>query len=476
MITGTDLITIESTEIIAQENADKTVDFVQAQAASLRLQFADIMGISHDGKRNLYGIYGYPSEVSFDQMWAYSRRMGVANRITHGVAKSCWRDGFEVYADSKEDADKVLEDQLQALKASGLNRKLEQADILNRIGRFSVMFVGVPDGREPHLPVGKVPGDKLDQIYFKAYAYDGIQISQQVNDPTNPRFGLPEMYQVQKMQRSGSSGKDVQQESINVHWTRIVHMNEEALDSDVEGMGQLEPIFNRILDLDKATGGSAEAYFRNAKGKMAYEVDPKFASSLTDTKVQDSFKKGAEEFTNEFQDFILAVGAKAKGIDTPHATPKDTVMAAYWEISAYTGIAIRLLIGEGSGQLAGSEDQLSYNAIVAARQDTLCAIWVLNVLKILQMAGMLDLDPAYDVRFPHQQPVTEAQAAEIANKKADTIGKIATAASSIGGDGINVEETLGELGIDIEVDEIGDMDTDEVDENGEQLTKDPSPA
>lgn len=456
-----------------KEKANNVVDFVQAQASALRLQFADMLGISHDGKRDLYKIYGYPSNVSFDHMWFYSRRMGVANRITHGVAKSCWRDGFEVYADAENDADLVLEDELQALKKSGLNRKLERADILNRIGRFSVMFVGVPDGREPNLPVGKVQGDKLDQIYFKAYAYDGIQISKQVTDPLDPRFGLPEMYQVQKMQRGGE-GKDVQQESINVHWTRIVHMNEEALDSDVEGMGQLEPIFNRILDLDKATGGSAEAYFRNAKGKIAYEIDPKFAASLTDTTVQANFKKQAEEFTNEMQDFILAVGAKAKGIDTPHATPKDTIMGAYWEISAYTGIPIRLLIGEGSGQLAGSEDQLSYNAIVAARQDTLCALWVVNVLKILQMAAMLDLDDAFEVRFPHQQPVTEAQAAEIGNKKADTIMKVAAAASGIGGDGINVEETLGELGIDIEVDTIDDINKDEVDENGEQLTENPS--
>lgn len=428
--------------------------------STLRFNVGQILGQSHNGNRNIYRIYGYPDQIQYSDMFQYSRRQGMANRITHGMAKSCWRDGFEAYADSEEDSERILVDELSILKKAGLNNKIERADILNRIGKFSVLFVGIPDGLEPSEPVGRVNSKDLSKVFFKAFGYDGIQIHQQETDPKNPRFGLPKMYSVQKI-ANGNMQKDSQQESMIVHWSRIVHLNEEALDSDVEGMGQLEPIFNRILDLDKATGGASEAYFRNAKGKIAYEIDKEFADSLLNTTgAKEALEQGAEDFTNQGKDHIFALGAQIKAVDTPHYSPKDTIMGALWEISGYTGIPIRLLIGEGSGQLAGSEDQLSYNALVSARQFSHCGSWVFRVLEILSEAGMIKLDQKNEVRFPHQQPVTEAQAAEISNKKADTIAKVAAAASVMGGDEIDVTGTLEKLGVEIEVDLMPDLDDD----------------
>lgn len=453
------------------------VQYINQQFSTLRLQMGQMLGVSHDNQRDIYSIYGYPRKISFNDMWLYSRRHGIANRITHGVAKSCWRDGFELFEDSEDDSGQVLEDELNKLKKSGLNKAIEQADILNRIGKFSVLFIGVPDGKDPKEPLGKVSGGKLDQVYFKAFAYDGIQITQQVTDAKDPRFGLPEMYQVQKISR-GDLEKDTQQSSMQVHWTRIVHINEEALDSDIEGMGQLEPIFNRILDLDKTTGGAAEAYFRNARGKIAYEIDKDFAPTLLkDQGAKDAFDKGAKEFTNQWKDFVVASGAKVSSIDTPQYTPKDTVLAALWEISGYSGIAIRILTGEGAGQLAGSEDQLSYNALISGRQFVFCGpVIVFGALQILQNAGMIDLPEDYDIRFPVQQAVTEAQESEINNKKADTISKIVSSASLPGGDEIDVEKTLAGLGIDVEIEPLpdgsDDMDDMESKEDGGQPTED----
>jgi len=424
----------------------------QTLAGTLRLQMGQLLGLSHDNKRDIYNIYGYPQEIDFETMWRYARRQGVANRITFGMAKSCWRDGLEIFENAEKDAKPVLVDDVLTLKKQGLIKKLERADVLNRIGRFSVLFVGIPDGLDSDQPLGKADKSKLDQVYFKAFAYDGIQISEQVQDPKDPRFGLPEMYQVQKSVR-GTTQKDTVLESINVHWTRIVHLNESALDSDVEGMGQLEPIFNRILDLDKTTGGSAEAYFRNAKGKIAFELDPKFSANLLgDEAAKQKLDDAATEFTNQFKDHIFAVGSKVQSVDTPHHTPKDTVMAAYWEISCYTGIPIRLLIGMGSGQMAGSEDQLAYNALVAGRQSVDCSGWAGEALGILANAGMIKLLPEYEIRFPVQQAVTEIQAAEIGETKGKTVEAVYKAAGTPGGDELDPVGTLKNLGIDVEID------------------------
>ena len=365
---------------------DKSImQYVNHQISSLRFQMSTALGISHDNKRDLYSIYGYPNDLSgtagFTMMYQRSKRNGIANRITHGVSKSCWRDGVEIYPDKDDESEQILEDEFLALAKRGLFKKMEQADTLNRIGQFSVLFVGVPDGREPEEEVGPATvSNPLDLIYFKAFAYDGIEINDIEKDTKSPRFGLPTFYTVQKVGRANDTAKDTNQTAIRVHWSRIIHMNEAALDSDIEGMGQLEPIFNRIMDLDKATGGASEAYFRNARGKIAYEIDPEFGNSLLkDKEAKQAFDEGAEEFTNGWKDFVAAAGAKIKTIDTPHASPLDTVKTAMWEVSGYTGIPIRILTGEGSGQLAGSEDQLAYNAIIADRQSMICSGWVIRL-------------------------------------------------------------------------------------------------
>ena len=267
-------MTKKATIASLQEEIANITNSMTGAMSSFRNQVTGLLGLSHNGKRDLYDVYGYPKSLAGDKgfalMYQYSRREGISNRITWGMAKSCWRDGFNVVVKGDDDIEtEVLSDQIEAIERAGFNRKIEQADILNRIGRFSVLFVGVPDGREPHEEIGPVSGGEsnLDLLYFVPFAYDGIVIDNLVQDTTSPRYGLPEFYTLMKSP-SESSEKAAEMKSIRAHWSRVIHLNENALDSEIEGMGALEPVFNRILDIDKACGGSSEAYFRNAKGKI----------------------------------------------------------------------------------------------------------------------------------------------------------------------------------------------------------------
>jgi len=436
------------------------------QVSTLRREVTNLLGISHEGKRDLNDIYGYPDTVSvdFQNLYQLSRRDGIANRLTFGTARTCWREGFRVVNDEE---DEQLGDELKALNKKGLLNKIERADILNRIGSFSVLFVGVPDGLDPREPIGKVAGDGFKSIYFKPFAYDGIEISGTIQDRTDPRFGLPEFYTVQKQSR-GDANKDVNVFSMVVHWTRIIHMSEGALDSDVEGMGYLEPIYNRLLDINKTTGGASEAYFRNAKGKIAYEVDKDFATTLTDPAAKAAMDDGAKKYTNEFQDHTFAAGATVKTLITPHYTPKDTVMTALWAISGYSGYPIRILTGEGSGQLAGSEDQLALNAIISDRQNVVCAEWVGRLFEILSMAGMITWNDDWSIEFPKQSTTTEDQQAELDGKKGATLLSIAQAKTQPGGDEIDFRSALDELGLSEIGTEVVD-DDDDIDLDGGEL-------
>lgn len=443
------------------------VSVLNQQASSLRFGIRQLNGISHNGKRNIYDVYGYPVSLAgtegFRLMFDMSKRMGMANRLTHGMAKSCWREGFEIRNSNDDDAEAVEKDFLTTLNKQGLNASLERADILNRIGRFSVLFVGVPDGRQPEQEVGVVSGDKLDQVYFKVFAYDGITINKINNDKTSPRFGLPELYQVENITTNSDREKDYETISMIVHWTRIVHLNERGLVSDIEGEGFLEPAFNRLLDIQKATGGSSEAYFRNSRRIITNEIDPEFAAKLDDNAKQ-AINTATEKFTNGWQDQLVTAGSKVSQLQASHADPTGTVKVAIWEVASYTGYPIRVLTGEGAGQLAGSEDQLTYNALVSDRQTLFCAGTVVKLLDIFERANMIILPDDYTISFPLQAVVSETQDVENNNKRADTLQKLSAAMQAPGLD-IDTKTALSAVGLsDIKIDTFDDLNGDN--ENG----------
>ena len=170
----------------------------------LRDVMQNALGISHGGERSLYDIYGYPHRYDYKQGYEYLRRECIGSRVCRGIPESCWRNGFSVMTGQDDEAEEVLSDEVAKLAKRQLFQRLERADVLNRIGNFSIMFVGVPDGLDPREPVGPVRGDGFKSIYFRCYGYDGVTIAKYNDDPTSERFQLPELYQLQVIQRGRS--------------------------------------------------------------------------------------------------------------------------------------------------------------------------------------------------------------------------------------------------------------------------------
>ena len=424
-----------------------------------RDRLASALGQSHGGERDIYEVYGYPNAPSFALMYRYAARQGMAHRIVRGVPKSCWSDGFKLYTDDTKKTE-ILEDELAAIcKADFINVAM-RADALNRIGRFSAIFVGVPDGLDPREPIGRVRGKALDVIYFRPFAHDGIEPHVYDTDPMSPRFGLPEQYQLQVMGR-GDNEKDQARVPIIAHWSRVIHLVEEPFDSDIEGIPALQPVFNRILDLDKVLGGSAEAYFRNARGKIGFEVDSDFGSELLcDPESKAAFDRAARAFTHDLQDQIVSVGSKIVPISTAHQSPIDTVKSLVWEISCFTRIPVRYLTGEGSGVMSGSEDKLTYNALIADRQLTFCNRIVDRLFEILGECGAMTV-PEYHICWNIQDSTSEAEKAQINLQKAQALSSVLNATMA-SGEGVELEGALSEIGFeDLSVVEVEIMDGDD---------------
>lgn len=406
-------------------------------------------GISPDGKRNYNLLFGYGENLTYRDYKGMYLRGGIANTVVAKVAKTCWRDMPEL----KSGDNAILADQLLILKRHKFFRAMERADIANRIGKFSVLYVGIPDGLNPMLPVGVAKKDNFKGMYFNVYEEDGIIVNKWDTDPASPRYNKPELYSLQ-VTVTGQSLLQSNASSIIVHHSRIVHLAEGALSNSLEGCSSLEAPWNAITDKLKVSGSNAEANFKNSRQKIVLAAR-EGAKSNTNPDAITALKENAENFQNNQEDFLRLNNMDATAIQPNISSPRDSYDINVEEVAGTTGIPVRILTTKAGGTVTGSEDKATWNALVNDRQEQECTPWLLDALSIMSEAGILELPDNAEVVWPAQSSLSEKEASESMEKKAGAFEKVMNGLGTVGGDEMLAETVLKEVGFDkIKIDDI----------------------
>jgi hypothetical protein len=130
---------LQSENAALQQTVKQLVN--QTQTLQIRDALGQSLGTSHNGKRDVYDIYGYPREIRFTDCYNLTRREPIAKRIAFGVPLSCWSDGFEI----KVNEDPMFEDEIEKLKERGFLDAMERGHALARMGNYSIVLMGIPD-------------------------------------------------------------------------------------------------------------------------------------------------------------------------------------------------------------------------------------------------------------------------------------------------------------------------------------------
>jgi hypothetical protein len=408
-----------------------------------RLTSSRGQGVSPDGKRDYNELFGYGEHLAYRNYFAMYRRGGIAKNIVDAPAKACWRDRPTI----RDGDTAILVEEMQALENLGMLRKLERADIMNRVGSFAVLMVMVPDGMELDQPVGSA--SNLDQVSFMPFNEDGVTISEWDVDVVSRRYGMPKMYELRTTDMQGNSRQRISTIPVKVHWSRVVHMAEDSLDSDFEGSSALEAPWNNLIDLIKVRGGSGEAFFRNARRVFTLTARDKVK---LDDEAMTALQEEADEFSNGWRDVMRLQGVEADQLPVEIASPRDSFDTIMEELAGITRQPIRRLLGKGAGQLAGSEDRLAWNSVIDDRQRTECSDWLLGseaipgVLSILAEAGLIKLGTTPRVDWPVQEALSAIEEAKIADTRASAISKLVTA-SDVAGETIDLKEASIAVGL-----------------------------
>jgi len=428
--------------------ADSAIVQSSRNASSLltrRRALADKIGLtSFEGRRDQNKSLGYKEVLTpSDYRYRYTRG-GIAGRVVDIFPKATWVQGISINEDPNPDVETEFEKQIKLIfKRLDLWAELLRADILAGLGRYSVLLLGCPGDFDSPLfippgtvqPIGEKPVTRLtspDQIaYVTPLGEDKAKIVKVVGqtlegklDTTqqnNPRFGLPEIYQCTIGTSTSTVGNNNTTNNgtlvVNVHWTRVIHLAHNKLDSKTYGSPDLERVWNRLDDLDKILGGGSEAAWNLADPGMIATLDPTVPLLPGD---EERFEDQIEEFRDKQRKQLLLRGVTVDRLQanvTGFGSNADCITR---HIAASNGVPYRILSGAEVGKLASINDDATFNDSAIGRWHNFGAPLTGLVVQTFVDIGVIIQPRELEIVWPEEEELSEVE-------KANAVGTIAAA-------------------------------------------------
>lgn len=439
-----------------------------------------------DPRRNIEDECGYPKIGTAVDKSIYTQlceREAIPARIVQVLPRESWQVQPTVY--ESENVDNITEfetawdefgRQLRGEQSYYQDEKdnpvwelLLRADILSGIGQYGVILIGTNDGLELSEPIAGViednsvpaaveepssknaPGDGYRYgsqtygpysltfnrkvmrdrrvLYMRAFPESLAQIIQFESNWTSPRFGQPVMYNITFNDPSiGATGLGLPIATRPVHWTRIIHLADNLESSEVFGVPRLRPVLNRVLDLQKLYGGSAEMYWRGAFPGISIETHPQLGSDI-EISAADT-KDMMENYMNGLQRYLALIGMSAKSLAPQVVDPSPQIRVQLEAICIQLGIPMRVFMGSERGELASTQDDAAWNDRLRQRQKMyITPRIIIPLIDRLIAIGVLPVPKGYSVEWPDLTSQTDGEKASVSVQRANALSIYTTSGS-----------------------------------------------
>lgn len=321
-----------------------------------RKQLAGLAGQHFGTERDLYTILGYPRVLSPQEYVDVYERQDIAGRIVDAYPDATWRHAPEIRGDES-----FINAFLQIEKNHKLWRTLHRLDRLMNLGHYGVLLLGL-DGAQPmEQPVS---GSDYNLLYLQPHSERTAQIIQWEDDPRSVRFGMPKFYNITT--GVNWTGTGAGQKTIKVHHSRVLHVAERALEDSCIGTPRLKRVYNRLMDLDKLLGGSAEIFWQNAAMIYAFMADKDVEFEESD---KEEMADQLEEMQHGLRRFLRLRGMSVESLAAQVADPSNHIDSELDAIAGACGIPKRILIGSERGELSSEQDENNWAARVSERRE-----------------------------------------------------------------------------------------------------------
>lgn len=376
--------------------------------------------------RDLNYSCDYPDDITVVMYKNMYDREGIAKRVVSLLPDESWAippDIFETEDNTKTEWEMEWDD---FVTKYNIYHYLQRIDVLSGIGRFGVLLIGINDGKDLSQPIVQKDGNKASQngyelLYLRCFDESVVEIEKIENDRTSPRYGKPTMYKVTYL--SDDQNNKVQTEKY-IHWSRCLHIADNRETSEIYGVPRQQPVYNRLCDMQKLMGGSAEMFWKGGFPGHAFEMDPEHGGSLTDTQ-KTALRQEVEDYSNDLQRFLLLSGVKAKSLSPQVADPGPHVKCNVQYIAMTLGCPYRIFIGTEEARIASSQDAMTWNKRVSRRQLYYVNPMILRpfVDKMIDLGIVTQPKDTYSVKWYDLNSPTDKEKAEIGKIRTEALSR-----------------------------------------------------
>lgn len=387
--------------------------FVRAASVLLqRTQFAALAGFDqHNGNREIFKVLGYPSHISFRDYRERFKRGGIARRIVKALPSMMGWSDFQIVERSVDEGSKrktkfekawiSLNDRLS------IGSIFKRADILAGIGEYSCIYLGVKErgakGKNLKEKISSLNG--VDSVvYLRPLDQESCEIVEWVDkleDVNDPRYGLPKTYRVRingSERRSIVSGQVARSNTVDVHWSRIIHVTHEPLDNELFSEPVLQAVWNYLIDLDKLAGGGSEAVWKEAVQRVLFDLDQNIGPDQIDKDTKDKLRNDLEDMMHNLKQYVFTRGVTPRPVGgSDRIKFGENVKTIISLIAATLDLPQRRIMGSESAYASADQDKNTEEETIQSRQKEFGTFLVRQFVDRLIEYGALPKPSKYEV-------------------------------------------------------------------------------
>lgn len=382
-----------------------------------------------DPRRDIYAECGYPSDpVDITLYHELYDREAVATRVVQVMPRESWQVTPVVYEDEDgqvtTEFERAFAEMVRNLsgpdnhhideEGSRLWGVAREADIVSGIGHYGVIVLGLDDTADMEQPARPDPERRI--VWMLALPENMATVQEIDGDITSPRFGQPVYYSVTYQDPRSTTASPLygpsSMISTRVHWSRVVHVSE----GGVFGTPRMRPVLNRLLDLRKLYGGSAEMYWRGAFPGISFETDPSLGGYPTFD--VNAMRDSVEAYMNGLQRYFALNGFTAKSLAPQVVDPTPQINVQIEAICIEIGVPVRIFKGSERGELASTQDDAAWNDRLKERQNNFTTPRVIVPLinRMINLGVLPAPKKGYHVWWPDLTSQTDEQKSTVALK------------------------------------------------------------
>lgn len=405
--------TLASEKPLSGMNKDQQIQVLSAVIA--RANLANLLGQTYNGARNLYQALGYKEKLTYSDFVGKYLRQDIAKAVIDRPIKVTWSGPISVVETKEEDTTTLEKDWLNLERKLKLKSKFVRLDKLTGLGRYGVMLLGFDDVRKIEDYIKPVQKGKRKLLYVRPLGESSATVTAWVTDVNNERYGLPLVYDIVLLDPQGNTSA-----TMKVHYTRVIHVVESGLESETEGSPRLESVFNRLDDLEKLIGGSAEMFWRGARPGYAGVVDPEHTMGTTE---EAALQTQIDEYEHNLRRLFVNQGVTLKSLEIQISDPKNHVEVQLMMLSAVTGIPKRILSGSERGELSSNQDSAEWVAFVQSRREEFAEPYIIRpfIDAMIEYGVLPAPSEGYEIEWADLFSISEKDKAEIGRIRATAL-------------------------------------------------------